>query len=84
MAYIKKGSIPSLMSGGTISIIYFVGGALASKGKKSGLMVSLSASVILLVAGLVRSVITKFEKNVPLGLTFLGLVSTAYYGYLLL
>lgn len=84
MAYIKKGSVPSLLSGGSISIVYFVGGALASKGKRSGLTVSLAASLILLVAGLVRCVITKFEKNVPLGLAALGLVSTIYYSYLLL
>lgn len=84
MGYIKKGSVPSLLAGGSVSIIYFVGGALASKGQKSGLYTSLAASVILLAAGFSRSVSTNFEKNVPLGLTLLGLLSSAYYGYLIL
>lgn len=83
MGYIKKGSIPSLLAGGFVSVIYFVGGALASKGRKSGLIISLAASIVLLIAGLARAIVTKFEKTVPLVLTGLGLLSTAYYAYFL-
>ncbi|ODQ49033.1 hypothetical protein PICMEDRAFT_14529 [Pichia membranifaciens NRRL Y-2026] len=83
MGYVKKGSVPSLLAGGLVSVIYFVGGALASKGRRSGLIISLAASVILLIAGFARAILTKFEKTVPLVLTGIGLLSTAYYGYLL-
>jgi uncharacterized membrane protein (UPF0136 family) len=80
MGYIKKGSIPSLLAGGSVSVIYFIGGALSSQGRKSGLIVSLSASIILLVSGLVRCIATSFQKTVPLVLAGLGLISTLYYG----
>lgn len=80
MGYIKKGSIPSLVAGGLVSIIYFIGGALTSQDRRAGLLVSLSASTILLLAGLARASATEFQKTVPLILSGLGLVSTLYYG----
>lgn len=80
MAYIKKGSIPSLLSGGLVSIIYFIGGALTNANRKNGLYVSLAASVILLLAGIGRCFATSFQKAVPLVLSGLGLLSTLYFG----
>lgn len=84
MGYIKKGSIPSLLAGGSVAVLYFVGGALSSKGRGSGLITSFSASLILLIAGLARCFATKFQKTVPLSLAALGVISASYYGYYLI
>lgn len=84
MAYINKGSVPSLVAGSSVSTIYFAAGYLLSKGYFSGLIVALSASLVLLFAGLGRCVATNFEKFVPLSLALGGLLSTLYYAYWLI
>ncbi|TID28031.1 hypothetical protein CANINC_002712 [Pichia inconspicua] len=80
MGYIKKGSVPSLLAGGLVAVIYFIGGALTTQNRRAGLLVSLGASSVLLIAGLVRAAATQFQKAVPLVLSALGLASTLYYG----
>jgi uncharacterized membrane protein (UPF0136 family) len=80
MGYIKKGSLPSLLAGGSVAIIYLAGGILSNQGRTSGITTSLAASTILLLAGLARCVATNFEKTVPLALSGLGLLSTIYFG----
>lgn len=79
VGYIRKGSIPSLIAGSAISILYGSAGYLLKQNADYGLELALGTSAVLLVAGLGRAVPTKFKKPLPLVLTVLGGTSTAYY-----
>mmetsp|Transcript_8036 Transcript_8036/g.7976 ORF Transcript_8036/g.7976 Transcript_8036/m.7976 type:complete len:105 (-) Transcript_8036:345-659(-) len=79
MGYVRKGSLPSLIAGGTISILYGTAGYLLKQNADYGLEIALGTSTTLLVAGLGRAIPTKFKKPLPLVLLVLGGLSTGYY-----
>lgn len=80
MGYVRKGSMPSLIAGTTFSILYGTAGYLLKQNQDWGLELALGSSSVLLLAGLGRSIPTKFKKPVPLVLLGLGGLSTLYYG----
>ncbi|CCE82927.1 Piso0_002690 [Millerozyma farinosa CBS 7064] len=79
MGYARKGSLPSLIAGGTFSILYGVAGYLLKQNADYGLELALGTSSMLLVAGISRGAPTRFKKPVPIILTVLGGLSTTYY-----
>lgn len=79
MGYAKKGSMPSLVAGTAFSVLYGVAGYLLKQNQDWGLEIALGSSSFLLLAGLGRSIPTKFRKPVPLVLLGLGGLSTFYY-----
>lgn len=79
MGYFRKGSVPSLIAGTSFALIYGYSGYLLKQNQDWGLELALGASSTLLVAGLSRSIPTKFKKPVPLVLLTLGATSTLYY-----
>ncbi|KAI5962399.1 uncharacterized protein KGF55_003475 [Candida pseudojiufengensis] len=79
MGYIRKGSIPSIIAGLTVSTLYGYSGYLLKKNSNYGLEIALGTSSLLLIAGLSRSIPTGFQKPIPLVLLFLGGLSTGYY-----
>lgn len=80
MGYNRKGSLPSLVAGGTLAILYGTAGYLLKQNADWGLELALGSSSVLLVAGLARAIPTQFKKPMPLALAGLGALSTAYYG----
>lgn len=79
MAYFRRGSLPSLVAGTTLGVVYATAGYLLKNNADWGLELAVGASSTLFAAGLARSVSTGFVKPVPLMLVVLGGVSTAYY-----
>ncbi|GMG39831.1 unnamed protein product [Ambrosiozyma monospora] len=79
MGYIKKGSVPSLIAGTSLSAVYLTAGYLLHENKEYGIHTALFGSSVLLLAGLSRSIKVSFKKPVPLTLLGLGCVSTGYY-----
>jgi uncharacterized membrane protein (UPF0136 family) len=75
----KKGSIPSLAAGLTFSAAYGVAGYLLQQNADYGLELALGSSSLLLAAGIARGLPVGFKKPVPVILTTLGLLGTAYY-----
>ncbi len=76
----RRGSKPSLISGVSLGVLYALSANQAKKGSKSGITISLIASVILALAGGFRSFKTGFQKPVPLGLLILGVLTSLYFG----
>ncbi|KAG5420518.1 hypothetical protein I9W82_002399 [Candida metapsilosis] len=79
MAYFRKHSVPSLVGGLSTSILYAVSAYKTNKGAKYGAEFALVASIMLLLAGLARSIATDFQKPVPLLLLVLGVLSGGFY-----
>ncbi|EDK45074.1 hypothetical protein PVL30_002749 [Lodderomyces elongisporus] len=79
MGYVRKGSLPSLIAGTAVSVLYGYSGYLLKQNANYGIELALGTSSILLVAGLARAIPTGFQKPVPLILLLLGSVSTGYY-----
>ncbi|KAK6205085.1 transmembrane proteins 14C-domain-containing protein [Scheffersomyces amazonensis] len=79
IGYSRKGSLPSLVAGLTFGTIYGYSGYLLHKNADWGLELALGASSFLLATGLARSIPTKFKKPLPLVLTVLGGLGSAYY-----
>lgn len=84
VAYVRKGSVPSLMGSSLVSALFFLAAYMYNSGSTKAVYVALMASGVLTASGLARAIQTNFEKPVPLGLSILGLFSTGYYGFLLL
>lgn len=79
MGYVRKGSVPSLVAGTAISILYGTAGYLLKNNADWGLELALGASTTVLAAGIGRSIPTSFKKPIPLLLLGIGGLSTAYY-----
>lgn len=79
MIFSKKKSIPSLAAGVVFSAAFGAAGYLLHKNADYGLELALGSSSLLLAAGIARGIPVKFSKPVPLILTTLGLLSSAYY-----
>ncbi|SCV03930.1 LANO_0G07118g1_1 [Lachancea nothofagi CBS 11611] len=79
MGYIRKGSKPSLIAGLAFGGIYGYSGYLLSQNADYGLELALGASTLMLVTGIARGVPSRFRKPVPLVLTVLGGLGTAFY-----
>ncbi|KAK9451270.1 transmembrane proteins 14C-domain-containing protein [Limtongia smithiae] len=77
MGYMRKGSLPSLMGGLGVGALYGVGGYLLKQNMDYGIQVSLGASLLLTFAGAPRAI--KLRKPLPIALTTIGLVTSAYY-----
>ncbi|KAG7194209.1 uncharacterized protein KQ657_004921 [Scheffersomyces spartinae] len=81
IAFSRKGSVPSLAAGLTLSATYLSAGYLLQKNADWGLELALGSSVVLSVAGLVRTLKTEFKKPVPMSILGVGLLSSSYYLY---
>ncbi|CEP64577.1 Tmh11p LALA0_S12e02124g [Lachancea lanzarotensis] len=79
MGFARKGSKPSLLAGLAFGGIYGYAGYLLSKNADGGLEIALGASTLMLVTGVARGIPSRFRKPVPLVLTVLGGLGTAYY-----
>ncbi|ODV68544.1 TMEM14-domain-containing protein [Hyphopichia burtonii NRRL Y-1933] len=79
MGYFRKGSLPSLIAGSSMAILYGTAGYLLKQNADWGLELALGSSTALLFAGLSRSAKTQFKKPVPLVLLGLGGLSSLYY-----
>ncbi|SCU96611.1 LAFA_0G07184g1_1 [Lachancea sp. 'fantastica'] len=79
MGFARKGSKPSLLAGLAFGGIYGYAGYLLSKNADGGLEIALGASSLMLVTGIARGIPSRFRKPVPLVLTVLGGLGTAYY-----
>lgn len=79
MGYARKGSVPSLAAGLVFGGIYGYSGYLLHENRDNGLELALGASAVMLVTGIARGIPSRFRKPVPLTLTLLGAVGSAYY-----
>lgn len=79
IGYYRKKSVPSLVAGLAISVLYGGAGYLLKQNADYGLELALGTSTTLLVAGIGRAIPTQFKKPLPLVLLGLGGLSTAYY-----
>lgn len=77
--YSKKKSIPSLAAGVVFSAAFGTAGYLLKQNADYGLELALGSSSLLLAAGISRGIPVKFSKPIPIVLTTLGLLGTAYY-----
>ena len=77
-AYSRKGSVPSLIAGGALAVVFGASGYLLKQNADWGLELALAGSATLLAAGSVRAVKAP-KKAIPFTLVVLGGVSTAYY-----
>ncbi|KAK9472487.1 uncharacterized protein V1510DRAFT_403105 [Dipodascopsis tothii] len=78
-AYIKKGSVPSMVAGAGIGSLYLGAGYLLKQNKDYGIELAAVTSLILAGAGIKRTLKTK-GAPVPIMLAVLGLSGSAYYG----
>ena len=81
MGYARKGSLPSLIAGGSIAALYGAAGYLLKENADYGLELALGTSSVLLATGLGRAIPSRFKKPVPVVLTVLGGLSTGFYGF---
>lgn len=79
MGFAKKKSVPSLVAGLTFSAAFASAGYLLKKNADYGLEIALGSSVLLFAAGISRGIPVGFRKPVPILLTVLGGLSSAYY-----
>ncbi|AHY79068.1 AQG_2a_G0030810.mRNA.1.CDS.1 [Saccharomyces cerevisiae] len=79
MGYYRKGSIPSLVSGLVFGSVYGIAGYLLHMNRDGGLEMALGASTLLLGAGVIRGMPSRFTKPVPVVLTALGGLGSYYY-----
>ncbi|KAH3685289.1 hypothetical protein WICPIJ_003763 [Wickerhamomyces pijperi] len=79
MGYVKKGSIPSLAAGVTFSALFGTAGYLLKQNADYGLELALGGSAFLLAAGIARGLPVGFKKPVPIILTVLGGLGSAFY-----
>lgn len=79
MGYLRKKSVPSLASGLIFGGIYAYAGYLLKNNADYGLEIALGASSLMCGVGIVRGIPSKFKKPVPLVLSVLGGLGTAYY-----
>ncbi|SCV02878.1 LAMI_0H03708g1_1 [Lachancea mirantina] len=79
MGYMRKGSVPSLAAGLLFGGVYGYAGYLLHKNADGGLELALGASSLMLVTGIARGIPSRFRKPVPLVLTVLGGLGSAYY-----
>ncbi|CDK26366.1 unnamed protein product [Kuraishia capsulata CBS 1993] len=81
MGYIRKGSIPSLIAGTSVSALYLTAGYLLKNNMEYGIHTALGTSTLLFVAGINRLLTVKggIRKPVPIMLTVIGGFSTYYY-----
>ncbi|QPG75860.1 hypothetical protein FOA43_003244 [Brettanomyces nanus] len=77
--YARKGSLPSLIAGTAISTLYFGAGYLLHNNREYGIHTALLASSLTLFAGISRAFKSSIKKPVPLTLTTIGAVATAFY-----
>ncbi|EPX72606.1 uncharacterized protein SOCG_00369 [Schizosaccharomyces octosporus yFS286] len=75
--YFSKGSKASLIAGVGLGGVYLYSSRLMSQNSTSGVPLALAGSAFLFASGVPR--LAKTRKPVPLMLTVLGAVSTAYY-----
>lgn len=82
LGFLRKKSVASLVSGSIFGCLFIYSTYISQKNDNMKLLghdVNLSISVILLITGLIRSYLTRFQSEVPLILFFLGLLSSSYY-----
>ncbi|KAI5958826.1 hypothetical protein KGF57_002260 [Candida theae] len=79
MGYFRKNSLPSLLGGLGVSALYAIAGYIINSNGRYGVELALAASILLLLAGLSRSITTNFQKPVPLLLLALGILSGGIY-----
>ncbi|CAD1808304.1 Transmembrane proteins 14C family protein [Candida parapsilosis] len=79
MGYFRKNSVPSLVGGLVVSALYGSAGYIMNSNGKHGEELALGASIILFLAGLVRSYATGFSKPIPLLLLALGAIAGGFY-----
>jgi len=79
MGYFRKNSVPSLVGGLVVSALYGSAGYIMNLNGKHGEELALGASIILFLAGLVRSYATGFSKPIPLLLLALGAIAGGFY-----
>lgn len=79
MGYMRKGSVPSLAAGLVFGGIYGYAGYLLQGNRDGGLELALGTSALFLATGLLRGLPSRFSKPVPIVLTVLGGLGSAYY-----
>ncbi|AMD22990.1 HHR221Cp [Eremothecium sinecaudum] len=79
--YARKRSIPSLAAGLIIGGTFAYSGYIAKENDAKSSAIALSASAVMLTAGLLRGIPSRFAKPVPIVLSVLGAVGVAYYGF---
>lgn len=79
IGYARKGSVPSLVAGLVFGGVYGYAGYLLHHNRDNGLEIALGASLFMLVTGIARGAPSRFKKPVPLTLTLLGSLGSAYY-----
>ncbi|ODQ80663.1 hypothetical protein BABINDRAFT_166265 [Babjeviella inositovora NRRL Y-12698] len=79
MGYVRKGSLPSMLGGVGVGLVYGAAGYLLKENMDYGIHLALGASSVLLAAGSARAAATRFRKPVPLLLFGIGGLSTVYY-----
>lgn len=80
VGYVRKKSLPSLISGLVIGSTFVYAGYLIDKKLAAGYMLALGASAILLGTGISRGVSSSFTKPLPLIMSVLGASGSYYYG----
>ncbi|KAK9374765.1 transmembrane proteins 14C-domain-containing protein [Lipomyces chichibuensis] len=76
--YARRKSVPSLIGGVGVGILFGISGYLLKQNKEYGIHTALAASLLLIGASAPRAI--RLRKAVPVGLTILGLTASAYYG----
>ncbi|TDZ36653.1 TMEM14 protein-like protein [Colletotrichum spinosum] len=77
--FIKTQSKPSLIAGLGLGAAYAYSGYLLKENKDYGSEIALGSSLVLLGAGVSRTIKTKARAPVPLALTAVGTLATFYY-----
>lgn len=79
LGYLRKGSVVSLVAGLAVGGVYGYSGYLLHENRDYGIQLALAASSVLLGAGIVRGLPSRFTKPVPVVLTVLGALGSTYY-----
>ncbi|KAK9325625.1 transmembrane proteins 14C-domain-containing protein [Lipomyces orientalis] len=75
--YARRKSLPSLMGGVGVGILYGISGYLLKENKEYGIHTALAASLLLIGASAPRAI--RLKKPVPVALSIIGLTAGAYY-----
>jgi len=76
--YIKTGSVPSIAAGGTVGILYLLGGYRIQNKQAYGVELALLASIILAGSSIPRAL--RSQKPLPTGLSLLALFGLYTFG----
>jgi len=76
--YARTGSVPSIVAGVTVGILYGLGGYRIQKGQTYGIELALLASIVLAGSSIPRALRSK--KPLPLALSVLALYGLFTYG----